>query len=134
LETGDIPKAAAAFDCIGTASSMFSIARKGYYLSLEIRIRLARRAGLEKIAMLVSELEAAHCQLRAVGHQDFESYALFLGLCHIGQPDRGAMLLRDYISNHRRPKWPLPPSIRYVLQLNPADSEIEKELRVLSEV
>ena len=117
LETGDIPKAAAAFDCIGSASPMFSIARKGYYLSLEIRIRLAR-AQPDKIAPLVSELETAHYQLRGMGHQDFECYTLFLGLCHIGQPERGAMLLRDYVSKLRRARWPLPQSIRDVLQLN----------------
>jgi len=126
LENGDIPRAAAAFDCIASPSSTFSVARKGYYLSLEIRIRLAQQNGLDGLATLVSELERTHCQMRGLGQQDFESYALFLGLCHIGQSERGATLLREYVNEHRRSRWPLAQSIRDSLSPHFEFAETEK--------
>jgi DNA-binding SARP family transcriptional activator/tetratricopeptide (TPR) repeat protein len=110
LERGDISRAAAAFNAIASPSSTFSLSRKGYYLALEIRIRLAERTDLT-IATLVAELELAHSRMRESGNQDFESYALFLGLSAIGQPDRATALLKDYVNKHRRSRWPLPEGI-----------------------
>jgi tetratricopeptide (TPR) repeat protein len=107
LENGDIPKAAAAFDCIGAPCSTFSVSRKGYYLALEIRLRLAQHADPQTITTLVSELEQTHCRMRGLGNQDFESYALFLGLCALGNRERATVLLREYVDRYRRVKWPL---------------------------
>jgi tetratricopeptide (TPR) repeat protein len=110
VETGDIPKAVAALKCVVEPVSGFTVSRRGYYFALEIHIRLAQRADLDELAPLVLELERAHCQVRTLGQQDFEAYALFLGLRCIGQFERGAERLREYFE-HRRAKWPLPPAI-----------------------
>jgi hypothetical protein len=114
VETGDIPKAVAALKCVVEPISAFTVNRRGYYFALEIHIRLAQRADLDEVAPLVSELEGAHCQVRTLGQQDFEAYALFLGLRYIGQLERGAERLREYIE-HRRVRWPLPPAIHDAL-------------------
>jgi len=114
VETGDIPKAVAALKCVVEPISAFTVSRRGYYYALEIHIRMAQRADVGDVASLVSELEQSHCQVRALGQQDFEAYALFLGLRYIGQLERGTERLREY-SEHRRVRWPLPQAIRDAL-------------------
>jgi DNA-binding SARP family transcriptional activator/tetratricopeptide (TPR) repeat protein len=107
LEKGDIEKAAAAFDRIGVPCSTFSVSRKGYYLALEIRLRLAQCADPNTIKTQVAELEQAHRRMQDLGNQDFESYALFHGLCALGNRERATALLRGYVDEHRRIRWPL---------------------------
>jgi DNA-binding SARP family transcriptional activator len=107
LEEGDISRAVAAFELIETASPTYSVSRRGYYLALEIRIRLQQGAIPSAIEPLVTELERTHLQMRALGVQDFEAYALYLGFCALGDQERGFDLLREYVKVHRRVKWPL---------------------------
>jgi DNA-binding SARP family transcriptional activator/tetratricopeptide (TPR) repeat protein len=115
VETGDITRAVAALKCVVEPISAFSVSRRGYYYALEIHIRLAQRADVGDVSSLVAELERAHCQVRALGQQDFEAYALFLGLRYIGQLERATERLREY-SENRRARWPLPQAIRDALR------------------
>jgi DNA-binding SARP family transcriptional activator len=115
LEQGDSAGAAAAFELIEALSPTYSVTRRGYYLALEVQIRLKQGAGIDVVQRLVTELEAAHLQMRGLGSQDFESYSLYLGLAALGKKNRGAQLLREHVEL-RRAKWPLPPTILRVLE------------------
>ncbi|MDP9201256.1 MAG: AAA family ATPase [Gemmatimonadota bacterium] len=115
LEQGDLARAVAAFELIETASPTYSVTRKGYYLALEVRIRLQQRPMRSIIEPLVTELERTHLQMRALGSQDFEAYALYLGLCALGEKERGIDLLREYVKVHRRVKWPLTQTVLHAV-------------------
>ena len=115
LELGKLPAAVNAFDSIERGSPTFSLARKGYYLALEIRIRIAQGI-TESIAPLVAELEETHETMSVVGAQDFEAHALCLGLAATGQAARGVQLLGDYVQTRRKAGWPLPRFIRSILE------------------
>jgi tetratricopeptide (TPR) repeat protein len=115
LEEGDSAGAATAFDLIETLSPTYSVTRRGYYLALEVQIRLKQGAAIEVVEKLVAELEATHLQMRDLGSQDFESISLYLGLCALGAKDRGAQILREHVEL-RRAKWPLPQTIMRVLE------------------
>jgi ATP/maltotriose-dependent transcriptional regulator MalT len=110
LEQGDFAEAATAFGRIETLSPTYSVTRRGYYLALEVQIRLNQGASMDVVEKLVTELEVTHLQMRDMGSQDFESYSLYLGLCALGEKDRGAQLLREHVER-RRAKWPLPQRI-----------------------
>jgi len=111
LEEGDVTRAVSAFERIEAVSSTYSVTRRGYYLALEVQIRMKQGAMSNLIATPVAELEATHLQMRDLGSQDFESYSLYLGLSAIGDKERGKRLLREYVQEHRRVKWPLPKQI-----------------------
>lgn len=117
VEEGDFARASTLFELTASPSSNFSTSRKGFSLALEIRIRLGLGAPASVIGPLVAELEAAHRQVREQS-QDFETYTLFLGYREIGESRRGIALLKDYVENHRRSKWPLPQAIADSLGLN----------------
>jgi len=115
LEQGDLAGAATAFGSIDTVSPTYSVTRKGYYLALEVQIRLKQDVGADVIARLVAELEATHLQMRGMGSQDFESYSLYLGLCALGERDRAGQLLSEYVER-RHVKWPLPQTMLRALK------------------
>ena len=115
LEQGDPGEAATAFELIEALSPTYSVSRRGYYLALEVRIRLKQGVGTDVLERLVTELEATHLQMRGIGSQDFESYSLYLGLCALGKKDRGAQLLREHVEL-RRANWPLPQTMLRVLE------------------
>jgi DNA-binding SARP family transcriptional activator/tetratricopeptide (TPR) repeat protein len=115
LEQGDLAEAVTAFELIETLSPTYSVSRRGYYLALEVRIRLEQGVGTNVLERLVTELEETHLQMRGIGSQDFESYSLYLGLCALGEKDRGAQLLREHVEL-RLAKWPLPQTILRVLE------------------
>ena len=114
LEEGDFARAARAFGQAEAPSPQYSLARKGYYLAIAVRIRLVEGAGKDIIQPLVRELEATHIQTRATGSVDFESYSLFLGLCALDKKERALQLLSEYV-RQRRVKWPLPKTIAVAL-------------------
>jgi DNA-binding SARP family transcriptional activator len=115
LEEGDSAGAATAFELIEALSPTYSVTRRGYYLALEVQIRLKQGVAMDLVKRLVTELEAAHLRMRGLGSQDFESYSLYLALCALGEKDRGAQLLREHVEL-RRAKWPLPQTILRVLE------------------
>jgi DNA-binding SARP family transcriptional activator len=106
LEHGDYTRAADAFGQIGPVSPNYSVSRKGFYLALELRIRIREGANNDILHRLVTELEATYSQMCGVGSQDFECYSLFLGLCQLNERDRAFSLLKKHVAV-RRPKWPL---------------------------
>ena len=114
LEEADLSGAERAFRQVEGVGPTYSIARKGYYLAVEVRIRIMQGACREVIEPLVRELEKAHLQTRHSGLLDFESFALFLGLCAVGEEYRAICLLREYV-HLRRANWPLPENIAIAL-------------------
>jgi DNA-binding SARP family transcriptional activator/tetratricopeptide (TPR) repeat protein len=116
LEEGNLGDAAAAFSQIGDVSPNSSLARRGTYLALGMRIRLGIGELGEDFPSLVRELERIHCMTREVGLQDFESYSLFLGLRTLGEEARGAELLREYVQKFRRERGQIPVFIAKTLE------------------
>jgi len=123
LEENDLSRAVAAFDAIEKGSPTISVTRKGYYLALEVRIRLQEAASLSVLAPLLVQLEETHRQMRTMGSQDFEAYTLYLGLREIGQRTRAVALLKDYATDYRRSKWPLPNTILNALAADDISQE-----------
>ena len=115
LEDGDLSSAASELESIGAPAATFSLNRIGYCLALDVRIRSQQGALAHAIEPIVTRLEANHLRMRGSGAQDFESHALYVGLCAIGRPRRGAELMSAYINEHRRCKWPLSSSIVNIL-------------------
>jgi len=111
LEEGDLTQAVAAFDALDRGSPTLSVTRRGYYLALEVQIRLQQEAAAEVLAPLLSGLEETHREMRSMGSQDFEAYTLYLGLCKVGRRSYAAELLEAYATDYRRSKWPLPTTI-----------------------
>ena len=126
LEEGDFAGAAAVFDGIEAMSPRHSVTRRGYYLAMEVQIRLKQGVGMDVMERLVSELQATHLQMRGLGSQDFESYSLYLGLCALGEKDRGTQLLREHVEC-RPAKWPL--HERILRALNPEESRPQVQSR-----
>lgn len=135
LEEGNLANAVAAFESIDSPSSNFSMSRRGYYLALEVRIRLAQGAHSTTMRPLVDELEKAHVQLRASGTQDFEAHALYLGLCRLGEIERGKTLMRQFVSARRPSPLAPPQDILDALELGAmasAPCEPDREMGELS--
>ena len=116
LETGDIAKASVAFGDVQTIPRTYSTRRRANSLAIRLRIRLHEGATEEELRSLVSELETEHLRVRGLGGHDFEAHALYLGVCAIGDSNRGVQLLLEYVDNHRRSNWPLPGCIRQIVQ------------------
>ena len=108
IEEGDFSRAASAFGQAESISPAHSLTRRCYYLAVEIRIKINEGVDAEILRPLVAELEAENSRLRRFTAQDFESYALFLGLAAIGEESRGRTMFREWVEQ-RRVKWPLPP-------------------------
>lgn len=117
LEDGDLASAASEFESIDPPSSTFSLSRKGYYFALYVRIRLQQGRTRDDIATTVEALEANHLKMRGAGPRDFESHALYLGLCAVGESQRAADVLIAYVNEYRRCKWPLPSPIIDVVKM-----------------
>jgi len=130
LEQGDFAHAACAFSRIDAVSPTYSVTRKGYYLALEIQIRLREGASNEVLNRLVTELEATHFQMRGIGAQDFECYSLFLGLCALNKKDRAVRLLREHVEQ-RQVKWSLPRTILAALEYEVQDPQAHRIGRTL---
>jgi DNA-binding SARP family transcriptional activator len=116
LERGAIEKASAVFAEVQTLPRTYSPRRRANSLALRLRIRLHEGAPENELRSLVSELETEHLRVRGFGGHDFEAYSLYLGLCEIGDSNRGIQLLLEYANNHRGSSWPLPNHIREIVQ------------------
>ena len=114
LEEGEYARAAWAFRQTAGISPTYSIARKGYYLAVEVQIRLREGSNIETLSPIVRELEAGHLLLRSGLAQDFEAFSLFLGLKAINADERAYRLLTEYVDVRRR-SWPLPDRIAKAL-------------------
>ncbi len=112
IERGDLSRASNAFGKLERVPQTFSASRRAYYFALAVHIKLMERATRDEIEPLVAALEEAHLFIQGIGTKDFESYALFLGLRAIGEGNRGADILREYVGKHRRSRWPLSQNIQ----------------------
>lgn len=115
IEEGDFSRAALAFSRAEPMCPTYSVARQCYYLALQVRIRINEGASAEILRPLVAELETLNIQLRGFTAQDFESYALLLGLTAMGEEERGRAAFKDYV-RQRRVRWPLPPEAMEILR------------------
>ena len=129
LEKGDVAKASAVFAEVQTIPRTYSPRRRANSLALKLRIRLHEGATEEELRSLVLELESEHLRVRGFGGHDFEAHALYLGLCAIGESERGLRLVLEYLDNHRGSDWPLPSYIRQIVDhryTNQANVEFER--------
>ena len=121
IEQGDWATAARAFSAIEAVQPTYSVTRAGNYSALELRIRLRQKAPRNVIESLTTKLEGTHMKMRRIGSQDFESYALYLGLCALGARKKATRLLREYVERHRRSRWPLARQVSSVLSIEKPD-------------
>ncbi len=125
IEQGDFDRAAHAFGQIELVSPDFSPSRVGYYVALELQIRLHRKDSHEVIQDLVTKLERTHRQLMATGSQDFEAITLFQGLCALNEREYATRLLTEYVGT-RTVRGPLPNSFQTALKL-PDNSAMQRD-------
>jgi DNA-binding SARP family transcriptional activator/tetratricopeptide (TPR) repeat protein len=109
LDEGNIEEAAEKYVMLaGQTSASESVNRQATVLALGIRIGIHQHAPIDKLRLIVEELEAAHMQTRNTGLQDFEAHALALGLRNCGEVEKGLLLLTEYMTIHRRDKFAAP--------------------------
>jgi tetratricopeptide (TPR) repeat protein len=128
LERGDLQEASAAFSTVKEIPQTYSARRRAHSLALGLRIRLRENPRDDELWSLVSGLEVEHLKLRSLGDQDFEAYALYLGLCALGDRTRALDLLTDYVTVHRRSEWPLPEEIAQTVRPYPEMSTAVKRV------
>jgi hypothetical protein len=108
LEEGNIKEAAERYLVLVSQPFLPGMSWRAVVLALGVRIALQRKASVETIRPMVSELEAAHVQTRSSGEQDFEAHALAFGLRYCGESARALRLLSEYVTTQRRERWALP--------------------------
>ena len=116
IEKRDLPRASAAFSRIQNVPPTYSASRRAYFFALGVHILLMQGARPDVIEPLVANLQEAHALIQGIGVKDFESYALFLGLRALGHGSRGAKILREYVVEHRRSRWPLSEQIQMIVR------------------
>jgi len=117
LDEGNIAEATEKYaELAARMSSSESANRQAAVLALGIRIGVQQRASIETLGRSVAQLEAAHRQNRSWGSQDFEAHALSLGLRYCGEPEKGLLLLAEYVTMYRRDRGPLPQELSDLLQ------------------
>jgi DNA-binding SARP family transcriptional activator len=116
LELGAVSRACTSFEAIERVPLTYSAARRAYYFALGVHVRLQQGSNRDVIEPLVRSLEEAHLRIRGIGGKDFESYALYIGLCALGEDVRASEMLRSYVVQHRRSNWPVPSKIEAVLR------------------
>jgi DNA-binding SARP family transcriptional activator len=117
IEKGDVKGAAAAFSAVPEVPLTYSARRRAYTLAIQLRIRLMENASQDEIRKLVSDLRLEHLKVRSLAVDDFETLALYAGLCALGETTQGVDLLREYVQVYRPSAWPVPEQIQEVLRL-----------------
>lgn len=123
FEEGDLQRADAAVSKLQIVPQWYSAGRNAACLALTLRLKLALGCAVTVIRPLVRDLESTHRINRDLANQDFETYALFLGLAALGEKERGSDLLREYVFEYRGTRRPLSNEIRAVLQPYEGDSK-----------
>jgi ATP/maltotriose-dependent transcriptional regulator MalT len=109
LEEGNIAAASAYYALtLAETNSNQTINRRSSVAALGIMVGVSNGTHLHSLSPLVADLESMHIQNRALGWQDFEAQALFVGLSVCGETDKAHRLLEDYATTYRRERWPLP--------------------------
>jgi hypothetical protein len=131
IEKGDLKGAAAAFAAVQEVPRTYSPRRRAHVLAMQLRIRLMENARQDEIRELVSDLRLEHLKVRSLGVDDFETFALYAGLCALGKTTQGVALVAEYVQIHRPSGWPLPEQILKVLrfagQKLPASQQTEDQ-------
>jgi len=77
-------------------------------LAVKIRLECAKRSPIEAITPFVETLKSEYAQQASMGTYDIPAYSLFLGLKYVSSDKTAAyQLLSDYVSQHRRDRWPV---------------------------
>lgn len=108
LEEGNIEEASDRYKAVVDKLTGASVNRRAAVSALGIRIGIHKKVSVDVIRPMVADLEAAHIQNRASCWQDFEAYALALGLRYCGDMERSERLLLEYRTKYRREQWALP--------------------------
>ena len=123
LEEGDLRRADAAVSKLEIVPQWHSAGRNAACLALTLRVKLALGCEVDVINSLVRDLESTHRINRDIANQDFEAYALFLGLVALGEKRRGLDLLKEYVHEYRGTRRPLSNDIREVVRPHEGDSK-----------
>jgi DNA-binding SARP family transcriptional activator/tetratricopeptide (TPR) repeat protein len=109
LEEGNIAAASAYYALtLAETNSNQTINRRSSVAALGIMVGVSNGTHLHSLRPLVADLESMHLQNRALGWQDFEAQALFVGVNACGETEKAHRLLEDYATTYRRERWPLP--------------------------
>jgi hypothetical protein len=121
IEKRDLKGAAAALAAVQEVPRTYSPRRRAHVLAMRLRIRLMENASQDEIRALVSDLRLEYLKVRSLGVDDFETLALYAGLCALGETTQGGALVTEYVQIHRPSAWPLPEEISKVLRLASGD-------------
>jgi DNA-binding SARP family transcriptional activator len=116
IEKGDLKGAAAAFAAVQEVPRTYSPRRRAHVLAMQLRIRLMENASQDEIRALVSDLRLEHLKVRSLGVDDFETFALYTGLCALDETTQGVALVAEYVQIYRPSGWPLPEQILKILR------------------
>jgi len=109
LEEGNIDAASAYYAlALAETNSNQTINRRSSVAALGIMVGVSNGTPVHSLSPLVADLESMHIQNRALGWQDFEAQALFVGVNACGEVEKAHQLLEDYATTYRRERWPLP--------------------------
>ncbi|HEY8852626.1 MAG TPA: AAA family ATPase [Gemmatimonadaceae bacterium] len=109
LEEGNIDAASAYYAlALAETNSNQTINRRSSVAALGIMVGVSKGTPVHSLRPLVADLESMHIQNRALGWQDFEAQALFVGVNACGEVEKAHQLLEDYATTYRRERWPLP--------------------------
>lgn len=112
LEDKSVSEVERAVDAVQIVPESYSISRRAACLALVLRLRLLQRRDRDVLIPLIRELEAIHLCNRDIGSQDFEAYALGLGLRAVGEEAHADQLLKEYVHSYRRSRRPLTPDLQ----------------------
>ncbi len=133
LENGDLAAASTAFHTVQEVPQSYSARRRAHSLALGLQIALKTTPKEGEVRRIVSALENEHQRIRSLGDQDYEAYALYLGLCYLGESARALDLLTSYASIHRRSRWPLPAHIGHAIHPGAQMSNAVKTMDTLGD-
>ncbi|HEU4766941.1 MAG TPA: AAA family ATPase [Pyrinomonadaceae bacterium] len=117
---GKLDEAARAFSYVQGGATGHTSSRRAANLAMTILLGIAQSEDPDILGPSVTELEAIHVKLRAMGLQDFETECLCLGLKAIGRESQGIALVREYLQKHRRERRPAARSLTALLSSLPA--------------
>jgi DNA-binding SARP family transcriptional activator/tetratricopeptide (TPR) repeat protein len=116
LAEGNIEEASARYNSVTATSYRNLVNWRAAVLALGVMIAIQQKASAEVIRQTVAELRTAHLQNRGTGGEDYEAYALIVGLRYCGDSEEAFRLLSEYATTHRRERWALPENLSVLLR------------------
>ncbi len=99
---------------------------EAHFLSLGIQLKLAS-TGEAPSSIEVQQLLNLHYQTRILPDHDTIIVGLYASLDAVGQPEKGSMLIADYVSRYRRERSPLTSALKRIMKSNVFNSAISLE-------